>query len=202
MPAADPAPGNARREARRRCAAVLLTWRVDVRGIGSEARSFEVALSDRRVQARFDLDQGRPSAPADPSQLEALEGRLPKARLCRARVRQAEEPMGLEASAGQRLRSGSAPCRLDDPHEVGLRAVAGAGHYGSAPSAARKPPRFISPGSHTSPVSSSAGVISSDPASLTRVSILGTRKPRSIWLISVLWSEARTLKSSWERSEL
>ena len=39
----------------------------------------QVALPDRRVQARVGLDQGRPAAPADPARDAALEGPLPRA---------------------------------------------------------------------------------------------------------------------------
>jgi hypothetical protein len=44
------------------------------RWIGLRARREQVALPDRRVQARLRLDQGRPAAPADPARDAPLHG--------------------------------------------------------------------------------------------------------------------------------
>jgi hypothetical protein len=135
----DPVATDAGREARRRRAAVLPARRLDVRRVGSKARRLQVAVPDWRVQARVYVGRGRPTASADPSQVEALEGCLPKARLCRARVRQAQEPVGLEAAPRQRLRSGSATRRPHDPREAGLHPLASAG-YGPSSAAGLKRP--------------------------------------------------------------
>ncbi len=57
------------------------------------------ALPDRQVQARLDLDQGRPAAPPDPLQIEAVELDLSEARGGRARVRALEARMGTWTAA-------------------------------------------------------------------------------------------------------
>ena len=102
LPAADPAAADAGREARRASAALLRARRVDLRRVGPQARRDEVAVPDRRVQARLNVGCGRPPAPADPARDEAVESGLPEASRSRARVRPAEARVGLRrcGSAG------------------------------------------------------------------------------------------------------
>ena len=56
---------------------LLRARRVAVRRGRLQAQGDEVALPDRRVQARQPVGQGRPAAPADPARDSALEGPLP-----------------------------------------------------------------------------------------------------------------------------
>ena len=81
----DPAAQDARRQARastspRRCEHG--EWRFA--GADRKREATQVALPDRRVQARVRVDQGRPAAPADPARDAALEGPLPRPRVGRA----------------------------------------------------------------------------------------------------------------------
>src|SRR4051794_3835387 len=59
-------------QARRPPRADVPARNVDIRRSGLQAARHQVALPDRRVQARLNVDQGRPSAPADPARLQAL----------------------------------------------------------------------------------------------------------------------------------
>jgi hypothetical protein len=79
LPADHPLEGNRSGEGGEASAAVLRAWRVALRRVRPQARRVEVALPDRGVQARFDLDQSRPPAPASTPRDEAVEGPLPKA---------------------------------------------------------------------------------------------------------------------------
>src|SRR5213078_4736631 len=82
----------------------------------------KVALSDWRVSARVAVDQGRPSAPADPARDAALARPLQAARRSRARVRQAQARMGARTAARPWLGACPAARRLDDPRQALLRA--------------------------------------------------------------------------------
>src|ERR1022692_3990511 len=61
------------------------------------AQGNQVALPNRRVQARVRVGQGRQAAPPDPARDAALEGRVLRASVGRARVRPLEERMGSRA---------------------------------------------------------------------------------------------------------
>jgi hypothetical protein len=66
------------------------TWRtrpVALRRSRRQARREQVALPDRRLQARVGLDQGLPAAPADPARDARLHRPLPSPRFRRAGVR-------------------------------------------------------------------------------------------------------------------
>jgi hypothetical protein len=108
------------------------------------ARREQVALADRRVQARVGLDQGQPPAPADPARDAPLRGSLPSPRRCRARVRTPEERVGARAASRPWAGSGSAARRSDDPRQARLRAQSGAS--GSARGVGPKHPRGLSAG--------------------------------------------------------
>lgn len=85
----------------------------------------------------------------------------------RAGVRQAEERLGIEAASRPWL------------DQACLRAHTRPRLYGPSPSETRKRPWTIPPGFHPKPSRSSAALISSEAASLMRVSILASRRPRS-----------------------
>jgi hypothetical protein len=74
-----PSPQDPRRSPRRPQRAVLRSRRVAVCGVRFEARRVQMALPDRRVQARKPVDQGEPPSPLGPARdsalAQALQGR-------------------------------------------------------------------------------------------------------------------------------
>jgi hypothetical protein len=81
-------------------AADVRARRVDVRGLGCQARRIEVALPVRRVRAQVGLDQGVKAASAGAAQHRPVPRVLLPARRGRARVRHPQAPAGLAAAAG------------------------------------------------------------------------------------------------------
>ena len=68
--------------------------RVDLRGLGRQARRIQVAVPVRGVQARVRVGQGVPAAHPDPPEHRPVQGPVPPARRGRARVRQAQARVG------------------------------------------------------------------------------------------------------------
>src|SRR2546423_5482596 len=66
-----------------------------MRGVRQPARRGQRAVPERGVPARLPLDQGGPPAPADPARDAALARAPPGPRGSRARVRQAQERVGV-----------------------------------------------------------------------------------------------------------
>jgi hypothetical protein len=98
-------------------AADLRTRDVDVRRSRLPAQRDQVALPDRRVPARLPLDQGRPAAPAHPAQFQPLGCPVPGPRRRRARVRAAQERVGVGSASRPWSGSDAAARRPDDPRQ-------------------------------------------------------------------------------------
>src|SRR5204862_4632120 len=85
--AADPVEADPGREARRPSPTRMPARHLDLRRVRPQTRGDQVALPDRRVQARFDVGYRRPAAPADPTRDQTVQGGLPQEGGSRARVR-------------------------------------------------------------------------------------------------------------------
>jgi hypothetical protein len=89
----------------------LRARRVALRGSGLQAQGDEVALPDRRVQARVRVGQGVAPAPARAARVRAVTEALQLARRGRARVRKAQARLGDGSAPHPAYRAGAAARR-------------------------------------------------------------------------------------------
>ncbi len=81
----------------------------------TRTRRHQVALSNRRMQARFHVDQSRPSPSTDPEGDNEVERSLPASRVRRASVRSPQERMGTRTIACASYRACTPSRRPHDP---------------------------------------------------------------------------------------
>jgi hypothetical protein len=94
--------------------------RVAIRRSRLPAQGDQVALPDRRMQARLGVDQGRPPAPADPARDSPLDRPLPRRAAVGARARSPQERVGAVTAPRPWLGSGPAARRPDDRRQARL----------------------------------------------------------------------------------
>lgn len=121
-PSGDPAAADGQRLSWQGQGPNLPARHLDVRRVGREAGSVEVALPDGRVLASLDVDQGRPAAPVDPAWQRPVALPVRGAQCGRAGVRRPQTRVGDAAAPRPSPRPGAAACRPDDPAPAGPRA--------------------------------------------------------------------------------